>query len=104
MATGDDGSRCATPRRRLVRGGWGGGDVHTDRGGRRQSCGGAQRDCGGSLAMARQRRQLCGGSLVPLPSARRQRGGGAQRNGGGSLAAAAWPRQLGGGAAAAAAR
>ena len=51
-------------------GGFGGGDVHTERGGsclaedprRQQSCGGAQCDCSSSLAMARQRRQLGGGS------------------------------------------
>ena len=129
MATGDDGSRCATARRRLVRGGSGGGDVHTKCGGnclaaeprRQQSCGGAQRDCGGSLAMARQRRQLGGGATAAaarwrrsaqrrrqlgrgsLAAARRrrQRGDGAQRDCGGSLAAARWRRQLGGGSAAA---
>jgi hypothetical protein len=61
------------------------------------SRGGAQRDCGGSLAVARQRRQRHGGSL-------------GERGGSGSAVAAlsataadAWPRQLGGGAAAAAA-
>ena len=60
------------------------------------SRGGAQRDCGGSLAVARQRRQLRGSSLAAAWR-QRQRSGGAQRDGGCSLAAAAWRRRGGGG-------
>jgi hypothetical protein len=70
----------------------------------RKHGGGAQRDCGGSLAAAQWRRQRGGGGSLAAAAWRRQwqSGGGAQRDGGGSLAVARRRRQLGGGILAAA--